>query len=148
MRTWCHVRDAQPPRSALARAAALSLAVALSLALAPTLSARAAPVCAKWSSTNTAAEALATGLILTDWAQTLRFTEHPQFPGQHETNPLLGPHPSRRRVNSLIGAGVLAQFGIACALPDPERSRWLDALIAVEALAVAHNHVVSAAWRF
>lgn len=83
------------------------------------------------------------GLGLTDWGQTIRFTQDPAWKarGVYEVNPVLGRHPSRARVNTLIPLGLAAHTLAAWALPRPYRRLLQGAGLVGEAGAVGTNHL-------
>jgi hypothetical protein len=84
------------------------------------------------------------GLALIDWLQTVNFTQNLDD-GRHELNPILGPHPSRARVNTLIPLGIVLHVGIAYMLPKGwMRTTWQMTFIVVETITVTNNIVVGA----
>lgn len=124
----------------------LAILVSLGLGLLQARPARAA--CGNWTSTDTALQGLGSGLILADWAQTLRFTQYPTNPRIAEMNPILGAHPSRARTNVLIAAGLLSSVVVACELTGIQRTKWQLVIIAAEAAAVSHNYSLGVGVRF
>ena len=86
-----------------------------------------------------------TALILADWSQTLRMADNPRR--WREINPLLGPHPSEGRVNTVAGLTVMLNGG-ALLLPKVPRRIWYAAVTVVEVVAVTHNLSVGAAIGF
>jgi hypothetical protein len=63
------------------------------------------------------------GLVVIDWGQTNGFRHN----GYREKNPILGPYPSRGRVNTLIGLAVVTNFAVS-------RIPWRAARITIWAL--------------
>ena len=115
------------------RARALSRAMVCALAIAATP----ATAADEWTVPQaTKATALAV-LTVADWAQTRNIARHPER--WHETNPMLGRHPSVGDVDkhfavaSLIGAAALH------ALPTRYRDWALNAGLVIEAGCVANN---------
>ncbi len=96
-----------------------------------------------WTPRDTAFEFLFAALVYVDWKQTIEFTQNPhKYPDCYETNPLIGRHPTRRRVNSVVGASLLAHAFTAYILPRPYRGWWQWVWIGVEADVIHTNRVV------
>lgn len=74
-----------------------------------------------WTDDDTARQALTLALLGADWAQTRSIAKG--IPGIHETNPLLGEHPSTGRVNNYFAASMLGHTLLMNALP-PEIRKW------------------------
>lgn len=95
-----------------------------------------------WFSKPTAAELAVQGMFLalglTDWGQTTNFTQHKKRQYE-EVNPILGKHPSRAKVNTLIPLGLAAHTLSAYALPRPYRHILQGLGLAGEGIAVANN---------
>lgn len=88
-------------------------------------------------------------ILFVDWQQTREFTGNPhKYPGKSEANPLLGSHPSPRKVNQFFAGSVLAHTGIAYLLPRPYRTIWQSVWIGVEIGAVATNASAGITMRF
>lgn len=89
-----------------------------------------------------AAQAAFLGLGATDWGQTVRFTD-PAYRNAHprtfESNPILGKHPSRAKVNTLIPLALAAHTLGVWALPRPYRNILQAVGIGLETDAVIHN---------
>ena len=62
-----------------------------------------------------------TGLLLIDRQQTLQIAKQPDK--YHETNPLLGRHPSTNRVNLHFGASIVANILVG-EYVTPKYSKW------------------------
>ncbi|HEV2750810.1 MAG TPA: hypothetical protein VGV12_09845 [Gemmatimonadales bacterium] len=86
-----------------------------------------------------------TALLMADWSQTLRMADNPRH--WRELNPLLGPHPTEGRVNTIAGLTVVLN-GSALLLPKVPRRIWYAAVTVVEMVAVAHNLSLGAAIGF
>lgn len=87
-----------------------------------------------------AAQAAFLGLGATDWGQTVRFTQDPSLRDKwHESNPILGKHPSRAKVNALIPLALAAHTLGVWALPRPYRNILQAVGIGLETDAVIHN---------
>lgn len=90
-----------------------------------------------------AAQAAFLGLGAADWGQTIRFTQDTDYqrahPRAYESNPFLGRHPSRTRVNALIPLALAAHTLGVWALPRPYRNILQAVGIGLEGNAVAQN---------
>jgi hypothetical protein len=86
-----------------------------------------------------------TALIVADWSQTLQLADNPHRWG--ELNPILGRHPSKGRVNTLLSLAVISNGG-ALLLPKTPRRIWYAAVTVLEAIAVIHNLSVGASIGF
>jgi len=75
-------------------------------------------------------------LHLIDWGQTLDIENHD---GMYEWNPLMGRHPSRGRVNLVMGAIAVVHPVITWAIPSEYRWWWIGGSSAASAWAVVHN---------
>jgi hypothetical protein len=74
-----------------------------------------------------------------DWKQTLNIVKDDRY---YEINPILGKHPSRERVNTLIPLGIAAHWLIAWWLPKEYRATWQGGWLLVETTAIVHNYSV------
>jgi hypothetical protein len=91
------------------------LAVILMLVVIPTSSS----AFDKWTKTNTMLELSWLALDIVDWGQTLHIAKNPdEF---HETNPLLGDHPSVSEVNRHFIIGAVIHAGFSYVLPRKYR---------------------------
>lgn len=83
------------------------------------------PVSARdWTGEELGWGAAAAAVRLADWAQTRNIVRNPdRF---RETNPLIGEHPSRGRVDGAFVIGSAVLFGLAHYLPEYRKSilRW------------------------
>jgi hypothetical protein len=89
----------------------------------------------RWTTADTVRELATLGLIGADWHQTRHFRED----GIEEMNPVLGPTPSRARVNFLIGAAMLGHPIVARLLPRKARTLFQLGTLGGETWAVRHN---------
>jgi hypothetical protein len=85
-----------------------------------------------------------------DMATTLDISKHP---GLYETNPILGAHPSNRKVLAYFAATDLAHAGITCLMVNADVSRrtvtvWEAAGIGFELALVGHNYTLGLKMRF
>lgn len=80
-----------------------------------------------------------------DWAQTRYISDHPIF---HETNPILGKHPSIGRVNNYFAASLLGGALVMDALPTEYRTMALKAGLVLEVLVVSNNARIGVGVKF
>ncbi len=80
-------------------------------------------------------------LLAIDWGQTLDIVKR-EDEGFSETNPILGHHPSRAKVNTLIGAVAIGHPIVACKfIKSPKWRKWFQYItIGAEGYAVIHNY--------
>ncbi len=90
-----------------------------------------------WTSADTAREAVFVSLWVADYKQTTDIKNHPDL---HETNPLLGLHPSDSKIrNYFLGVGI-AHVLISRTLPAGwPRQTYAYARIAMEVAYVVKN---------
>lgn len=99
-----------------------------------------------WSTEDKQREAIfiATGAM--DWLQTRNVARNPD--GWHETNPILGRHPSIGRVNNYFLGAMLVHVGIVHLLPAEYRPVFQTITIFIEAGYVANNYQLGASTKF
>ena len=99
-----------------------------------------------WTGEDTVCEVTFAGITAIDLMQTNRFVGD----GYEERNPVLGKHPSRTEVNTLIPLAIAGHAIIAYMLPAETvlwgyklrpRRMWQNVWIGIEMGAVNHNHV-------
>lgn len=91
----------------------------------------------EWTDAQSAKAAALATLTVADWAQTRTIARHPDQ--WHETNPLLGRHPSVGEVDRyFIGASLIGAAALH-AMPTRWRDYALTAGITIEALCVGNN---------
>jgi transcriptional regulator with XRE-family HTH domain len=95
-------------------------------------------VAAEWSTGDTWRELAYQGLLAVDCRQTWQGSvTHPeQF---QETNPVMGPNPSKRRVIGVCVASSAGHYLISRALPNDWRVLWQSVTIFAELYAVDNN---------
>jgi hypothetical protein len=93
----------------------------------------------EWNDTDRALAATALALHVADWSQTLHIIK--PHNGLHETNPILGPYPSRGDVNAYFVGTALLMGVVAHALPEHRRGLLLG-YVAVGLVTVARNRIV------
>jgi len=77
------------------------------------------------------------GLLGADWAQTRTIAKNPYQ--WHETNPILGQHPSVGNVNNYFAAAMLGHTLLANLLPPEYRKLLQYGTIGLEAPVVGKN---------
>lgn len=103
----------------------------------------------KWTGADTAIQTAFIALTFIDWKQTREFTGNPhKYPDMYETNPILGPHPSARKVNTIMATSIAAHTAIAFILPKPSRTIWQSIWIAIEVHCVYSNYQTGISIRF
>lgn len=115
----------------LARAEIAAAGLTIALATPP------AHAGAEWTDSQLAkATALAT-ITAADWSQTRNIARHPSR--WHETNPLLGEHPTQSAVDRHFIASAALGAALLHALPSNMRDLTLDAGLVLEVGCVANN---------
>lgn len=94
----------------------------------------------EWTKADTAREAAYLALHVADWGQTLDIADHPER--WHETNPVLGSHPSRGEVNGWFAATALLHPVVSYLLPKPYREMWQYGTIGLELYCVGNNYSI------
>jgi hypothetical protein len=104
------------------------------------------PVSARdWAGEEIGWGAAAAAVRLADWAQTRNIVRDPdRF---RETNPLIGEHPSRGRVDGSFVLGSALLFGLAHYLPE-YRKQILQWVVVLGAGVVARNASIGVRMRF
>lgn len=101
----------------------------------------AGPVSASdWTDKDTAWQAAYLILHAADWGQTLYIAKHPNE--YWEVNPLLGEHPSVRRVNTYMATSAIVHTAIAYTLPPVWRRRWQAVTVGIKAGVVGYNYSI------
>lgn len=90
-----------------------------------------------WTKENTNLQAAFVAVAVADWGQTLCIANNPdRF---YETNPLLGIHPSRGRVNTYFPIVIGLHTAVAVALPPTYRRWWQLIWIGIETGTIMNN---------
>ena len=79
-------------------------------------------------------------LLAADWGQTRDIAAHPER--FKEVNPILGPHPSTRRVDAYFAGAMLGTVGLTFVLPPQTRRLVLGGLATLEVMVVIRNNSV------
>jgi hypothetical protein len=94
----------------------------------------------KWSRVDVGMQTTFLAITAFDWSQTIDFTQDPNSKIL-ETNLVLGPEPSRARVNAYMPLAMLGHTAVAAALPHGKlRTLWQTTWIAVETKMVVSNY--------
>ncbi len=93
-----------------------------------------------WSRMDVGMQTTFLAITAIDWSQTIDFTQDPNSLIL-ETNLLMGPEPSRARVNIYMPLAMLGHTAVAAALPHGKlRTLWQTTWIAVETKMVVSNY--------
>ena len=94
----------------------------------------------RWSRMDVGMQTTFIAMTAIDWSQTIDFTQDPNSPIL-ETNVIMGPEPSRARVNVYMPLAMLGHTAVAAALPHGKfRTLWQATWIAVETKMVVSNY--------
>ena len=100
----------------------------------------------EWSEADKTREAVYLAVDTVDWLQTRNVARNPQM--WHETNPILGQHPSVGSGNMYFVSMMLVHVGIVTALPSQYRSTFQYTSIAYEVSYVAGNYRLGISAKF
>ena len=92
---------------------------------------------AEWTGSQLAKAAALATITAADWSQTRTIARHPAR--WHETNPLLGEHPTQSAVDRHFIASAVLGAALLHALPSEWRDRALDVGLVLEVGCVANN---------
>jgi len=104
-----------------------------------------------WSTTELSLLAAYQVARFVDWRQTLNIAEQRNPDGSyawHETNPLLGRHPSVGRVNTHYAISAIGVAALAHYLPNRYRKPFLTGAVVFEVAIVARNYNLGIAMRW
>ena len=90
-----------------------------------------------WTRGDTYREVAWGAIHIADWAQTRQIAQNPDK--YHETNPILGSHPSTQSVDLYMGSVLIVHPFISAALPKPYRDVWQYMSIGVSGACVINN---------
>lgn len=91
----------------------------------------------EWTNRQIAQQAGVTLLLAVDWAQTRDIKNHPGF---HESNPILGEHPTDKEVDQYFAAAAIGHAVITHLLPTEWRDAWQYVWIGAQTSTIARNH--------
>ena len=90
-----------------------------------------------WTKDDTLWQLAYTGVLAMDCAQTRWGASHPkEF---QEGNKLIGPYPSKGKIDNICLGMALGHFGVSYALPLGYRRFWQFGSVMIEATVVFHN---------
>lgn len=98
-----------------------------------------------WTTQDTYREAIVYIALALDATQTLDIKRHQ---GMYETNPLLGKHPTDRKIIGYFLGVAAAHTGIAAILPTPYREYFQNGTIALELMVIGNNKRIGLSARF
>lgn len=99
-----------------------------------------------WSEDQLRMGAALAAVTVVDWAQTRYIADNPdRF---HETNPIMGRHPSIGRVDRYFATSVLVGAVVLDALPSEYRDYALKAGLVLEVLVVSNNARIGVGVKF
>jgi hypothetical protein len=89
-----------------------------------------------WTRGDTYREVAWGAIHAVDWAQTRQIAQNPEY---HETNPILGSHPSVGSVDLYMASALVIHPVISAVLPKPYRDVWQYLSIGVSGACVINN---------
>lgn len=93
-----------------------------------------------WTDADTAWQASYLALHVADWGQTRHIAKNP---GEYyEVNPLLGDHPSVRRVDTYMAVSAITHTAIAYCLSPDWRRRFQQVTVGIKAGVVGYNYSI------
>ena len=99
-----------------------------------------------WDTTDKVLGYTALGAAVADWGQARYVADNPaKF---EDRNPLLGPHPSRAKVDAYFIGAIGGGYLIADGLPSRYRKLFLGGTAIVELRVVHHNRSVGIGFRW
>lgn len=105
-----------------------------------------------WTPAQLGLGAAALALLAVDTRQTLDISKLRAQPRQgdtmRESNPLLGTHPSDRKVKTYFSTVAVAQFVLLGNLSSNVRTGTLVGLVTLQIGCTAHNHSIGLSGRF
>ena len=93
----------------------------------------------KWTWEDTALQAIYSGMIAADYAQTLHIARDPVHYYEDESERFIGKHPSKRDVNAHFATALLGHAAISYLLPKPYRTIWQSVYIICEYNIIQEN---------
>jgi len=102
------------------------------------------PLYAEWTTTEKVTEVVVVTSLLVDMAQTLDIKNHE---GLYETNPILGKHPSDKKVVSYFLTCILGHLLIADSLGN-KKVYWQHFILIPEIYIIGHNYELGLSVKF
>jgi len=99
-----------------------------------------------WTTTEKTAFVASELALLADYKTTssLLYPSH----GYYEQNPILGPQPSRQRLNLWFVGWMIGNYFIADNLDHDKRLTWMISLTVTESIAARHNVMIGGSIKF
>lgn len=103
-------------------------------------------IASDWSDADTGRQVYLTALLYADYAQTRSISLYPKA---WERNPMLGLHPSDRRISRYFIGAALLSYGAARTLPAGwPRQSFQCGVIALQIAAIVHNKRMGLSFRY
>jgi len=100
-----------------------------------------------WTTVDTVWQSAYTLALIGDCAQSRDAANY--YPYKYmETNPVLGEHPSKGRIDNVCLATAIGHLGISYLLPAPWRRVWQVGTTVVEVGVVIHQHSIGLKFQF
>ena len=91
-----------------------------------------------WTTQDTILQLSYTTITLLDGLQTKKFIKNDTG---RELNPVVGPNPSQKKINSAVFTVIILHAGVSYILPKKYRHIWQYIFIGVEGHTVYYNHL-------
>jgi hypothetical protein len=103
----------------------------------------------EWTLADSTWQLAATSTLLIDYAQTEDLVHQGHNHDYHETNPILGAHPSAGAVRRYFAGAVVLDYLVARALPQgPLRRAFQMGTVGIELATIGHNKHIGIGVRF
>ena len=99
----------------------------------------------EWTTRDTILQVTCSALKTIDWLQTREIAVNPKY---YELNPILGKHPSRRKVDIYFASTLVGHAAISYLLPHPYRTWWQCCWIGISATTVTRNYRLGIRFNF
>lgn len=86
----------------------------------------------KWTWEDTALQTIYSGLLISDWSQTLHISRNPVHYYEKKSDQFIGKYPSKRDVNVHFTTMLLGHAAVSYLLPKPYRTIWQSVYIIYE----------------
>ena len=98
-----------------------------------------------WTTDQIVKEVISESLLVSDYQQTIQIRHHKSL---HETNIILGKHPSNDRIEVYFGSVIVSHLIISDLLSNKYRDYFLDGTIGLELIVVGHNKQLGLSIKF
>jgi len=115
----------------------------------------------KWTTGDTILQSVFIGTMLIDWGQTNWITDNPvivEYYGEanslkrttlhEESNPILGKHPSKKKIAIYFSSCIISHTAISYVLPKPYRNIFQISGIAFEIYITSENYNANVKFKF